>query len=178
LLEGALLAFGQGTTVEETEGKLDALGRAEALREAVSGVVLVELSRGDVPPLRVLADGRSHSECSGDAFGGVAADLVDTGAAVVAKAAVDVGELGLHGGPTLFERAGSAETTLEVSDATFGLLDLFSTFADGSGELLDNALGVGDGSFVAAAMEGALVFGEGVERSLEAVAGVVEPRNG
>lgn len=106
LFEGAFLAVDQSAAVEVAEGELHSLGRAEAFGEAVGGVVLVELSGGDVPSLRVLAADGSVAECSGDSLGGVAADLADSGAAVVAEAGVDVGELGLHRRAALFRACG------------------------------------------------------------------------
>ena len=178
MLEVAFGCLCDRSAVQEADRELGASGGAEALGEAEGGLVLIELSGSDVPGPGRFAAGGSGAEGVGDAFGGVSADLAGADAAVVAEAAVDVVELGLHGRASLVELACLGEALFEVGDAALDRVDLVGSFADRSGQVLDGSLGVGDVEFVASASEGPVVFGEGVEGSLESVAGLVERGDG
>ncbi len=128
--------------------------------------MLVESTGRVVPNLGRLPFEWACAERLDDPAERVSSDEPGPDAAVVAEAIVEVGELRFHDGAPLVERFRSVKSPVDVVAPAGDDLHACGLATDLVGQRFDSSVGVADLDFVASTVEGAVVFGDGVQGRL------------
>jgi len=160
LVRGSGGVLGEAAAEEEPDRQLGAFGGAESSAETVGGLVLIELSGGNVPGPSGFGFVGSTAERVGDASGWLTAGAAAAVAAVVVEAVCDVAELGFHGRAPVVEGFGSGQSPIDAALLINQLLDTGGLGLDLVGQRFVGVVGVADLGFVAASSDGPIDLGE------------------